>query len=76
MPAENSPVNHLTTALFDDLVNATGERLRECQAVGRLLVRCEACDLWDIDHGCQRMEREAWVRLLITPGRECDRMPT
>ena len=72
MPAENSPVNHLATALDVSLSNASpDERLRECQAVGRLLTACERCDEWDIVRGCQRMPREAWVRLLITPGESC-----
>ena len=77
MPAENSPVQHLTEILDVTLSNASpDERLRECQAVGRLLAACGAntCGEWDEVDGCHRMDRQTWVRLLVTPGsraREC-----
>ena len=75
MPCEAHPVNHLVTAL-DAAVSNSPTPTRELLEVGRLLVLCQSCDEWDIDRGCQRMSRQAWVGLMITPGRECNRRPT
>jgi len=74
MPAEICPMNHLITALDVAITNGI-EPTREPAAVGRLLVRCQACDHWNAELGCQRLERLAWVALLITPGQACLIMP-
>ena len=73
MRAENHPVCILTTALDAAITNAT-EPTRELQAVGRLVVRCQACDHWKPETGCQRLDRLTWVDLLITPGQVCSEL--
>ena len=73
MPAENRPVNVITNALIEATDNVTPSRTPE--TVGKLLVRCQACSHWDADRGCQRIDRAAWVALLITPGQTCRDMP-
>ncbi len=67
--SENRVVNNLIEALE----NAPGEK-REPIQVGRLLAHCQqVCPEWF--RSCQRYGMEEWIRIMITPGRRCDRRP-
>ena len=67
-------MNAIVTALDAAITNASVPT-REPSAVGKLLVLCQTnheCGEWDEEQGCQRMSREEWIRLLITPGERCE----
>ncbi len=70
--------NRIVNALLESLENAPGPK-REPIEVGRLLAQCQRgveqpprpCPDWD--RGCKRYDLEAWIGLMITPGRHCSR---
>ncbi len=63
--------NRIVNALLESLENAPGEK-REPIQVGRLLAHCQQrCPEWV--RSCQRHDLEAWITLMITPGRNCRR---
>ncbi len=65
--------NRIVNALLESLANAPGPK-REPIEVGRLLAQCQqVCPEWF--RGCERHDLEAWITLLITPGRHCSRRP-
>ena len=66
-------MSEIVNALLEALTNAPGETREQIQ-VERLLVRCQRdCPFDEWHHGCGRYDREEWIRVMIDPGRTCDR---
>lgn len=63
--------NHIVNDLIESLENAPGPK-RETIEVGRRLAFCQQkCPEWF--RNCERYDREAWIELLIRPGKFCER---
>lgn len=63
--------SRIVNGLIESMSNAEGP-IRELQEVGRMLTYCQQrCE--PDERECQLLDREQWIRVLITPGERCDR---